>query len=110
MVGIITVFIVVDHICICSRSVGTIYSLYSFARKVGQALSSGLTGALLGLIGYTASTAFDPDVLNGIYNMGTIIPAIGFILLVIILLFWYPLSKKRVNENSATLAAKNEKK
>ncbi len=99
-----------DEIRRGTRSDGTIYSLYSFARKVGQALSSGLTGALLGLIGYTASTAFDPDVLNGIYNMGTIIPAIGFILLVIILLFWYPLSKKRVNENSATLAAKNEKK
>ena len=87
-----------------TRSDGTIYSLYSFARKIGQALSSGLSGALLTLAGYTAATAYDTDVLNSIYNIGTIIPAIGFILLIIVLLFWYPLSKSRVDSNSAELA------
>ncbi len=34
------------------REDGTIYSVYSFARKLGQALSAGMTGALLSLIGY----------------------------------------------------------
>ena len=87
-----------------TRSDGTIYSLYSFARKIGQALSSGLSGALLTLAGYTAATAYDTDVLNSIYNIGTIIPAIGFVLLIIILLFWYPLTKARVDSNSAELA------
>ena len=33
------------------RSDGTIYAVYSFARKLGQAASAGVTGALLGLIG-----------------------------------------------------------
>ncbi|MCD7956188.1 MAG: glycoside-pentoside-hexuronide (GPH):cation symporter [Lachnospiraceae bacterium] len=94
-----------------SRSDGTIYSLYSFARKIGQALSSGLTGALLTMIGYTDATAFDADVLSGIYTVGTLIPAIGFGLLIIVLLFWYPLGKKQVDANAATLASrKNGKK
>ncbi|MCD8021034.1 MAG: glycoside-pentoside-hexuronide (GPH):cation symporter [Clostridiales bacterium] len=93
-----------------TRSDGTIYSLYSFARKIGQALSSGLTGALLTMIGYTSATAFDPDVLSGIYTIGTLIPAIGFALLIVVLLFWYPLGKKQVEENSATLASRKQGK
>ncbi len=93
-----------DNVRRGTRSDGTIYSLYSFARKIGQALSSGLTGGLLTLIGYTAETAFDPDVLNGIYNIGTVIPAIGFALLSLILIFWYPLNKKTVDANAAKLA------
>ena len=87
-----------------TRSDGTIYSLYSFARKLGQAASSGLSGGLLTLIGYTSATAFDTSVTNGIYTISTLIPAIGFLLLIIVLLFWYPLNKKRVDENSAELA------
>ena len=34
------------------REDGTVYSVYSFARKLGQAISSGLIGALLTMIGY----------------------------------------------------------
>lgn len=33
------------------RGDGTIYGIYSFARKAGQACSSGVTGILLSLIG-----------------------------------------------------------
>ena len=51
------------------REDGTIYSVYSFARKIGQALSSGMIGALLSVIGYSAATAFNPEVVNGIFNM-----------------------------------------
>ncbi len=97
-----------DNVRRGTRSDGTIYSLYSFARKVGQALSSGLTGVLLGMIGYTAETAFDPAVTNGIYTIGTLIPAIGFGLLVLILTFWYPLNKKTVDANAAALKKMRE--
>lgn len=93
-----------DNIRRGTRSDGTIYSLYSFARKIGQALSSGLTGALLTMIGYTSETAFDTGVVNGIYTISTLIPAIGFALLIIILAFWYPLDKKTVDANAAKLA------
>ena len=77
------------------REDGTIYSVYSFARKIGQALSSGMIGALLSVIGYSAATAFNPEVVNGIFNMTCIIPAIGFVGIALVLMFLYPLSKNR---------------
>ncbi len=81
------------------REDGTIYAMYSFARKVGQAASAGLTGALLTAIGYSEENAFNPQVLRGIYDISTLVPALGFSLLCIILWFWYPLHKKKVIDN-----------
>ncbi len=86
------------------REDGTIYAVYSFARKVGQALSSGMVGGLLSIIGYTQATAFDPEVTLGIFKMSCIIPIVGFVAVALALLFLYPLNKKRVEENVAELA------
>lgn len=88
------------------RSDGTIYAVYSFARKLGQAASSGASGFLLSMIGYTQATAFDEDVVNGIYDITCLVPAIGFVLLACVLLFLYPLNKGRVEENTRVLAKK----
>ena len=85
------------------REDGSVYALYSFARKVGQALSAGLSGFLLSAIGYSQETAYLPSVKDGIFNISTIIPALGFILLAAILWFWYPLHKQKVQENVMTL-------
>ena len=89
------------------REDGSIYALYSFARKLGQAASSGLTGGLLTLIGYTQTTAYDAEVVNGVFNISCIVPAIGFGLLAAILWFWYPLRKKTVDANVMALKAKH---
>lgn len=86
------------------REDGTIYAVYSFARKVGQALSSGMVGGLLSIIGYTQATAFDPEVTLGIFKMSCIIPIVGFVAVALALLFLYPLNKRRVEENVAELA------
>ena len=86
------------------REDGTIYSVYPFARKLGQAFSSGMIGALLTAIGYTQDTAFDPGVTNKIFNLSCIIPAIGLIAVALALLFIYPLNKRKVEENVAELA------
>lgn len=86
------------------REDGTIYSVYSFARKLGQAFSSGMIGALLSMIGYTPETAFDPAVTSGIFNLSCIIPAVGLAAVALALLFIYPLDKKRVESNVAELA------
>ena len=91
------------------RSDGEVYSIYSFARKLGQAASASVAGALLTAIGYTTETAFDPNVTQGIYNMTCLVPAIGFILLAIVLAFLYPLNKKRVESNAKVLAEKRAK-
>lgn len=90
------------------REDGTIYSVYSFARKIGQALSSGMVGGLLSLIGYTTTTAFDPDVTLGIFRISCIVPMIGFVLVALALIFLYPLSKSKVEANVAYLKAKRE--
>ena len=86
------------------REDGTIYSVYSFARKLGQAFSSGMIGGLLSLIGYTQATAFDPRVTSGIFSLSCIIPAVGLGAVALALLFIYPLNKARVEANVAELA------
>ena len=91
------------------REDGTIYAMYSFARKLGQAASAGLTGALLSAIGYSDKTAFDTNVLRGIYDISTLVPALGFGLLTLILWFWYPLHKRKVDENVELLRIKHER-
>lgn len=91
------------------REDGTIYAVYSFARKLGQAFSSGLTGGLLTMIGYSAATAFDPEVTMGIFNISCIAPAIGFVAVALSLFFIYPLTKQKVEENVAALAQRHNK-
>lgn len=86
------------------REDGTIYSVYSFARKIGQAFSSGMIGGFLSIIGYTKETAFDPVVTEGIFKISCLIPAIGLAAVAAALAVIYPLNKRRVEENYAELA------
>ena len=53
--------------------------------------------------------SFDKNVLEGIFDISTIVPAVGFILLALVLWFWYPLHKKQVNENVKYLEKKHKK-
>lgn len=95
------------------REDGSVYAMYSFARKLGQAVAAGMVGWLLTAIGYSEEAAQQgikqtTDVLKGIYNISTLVPAIGFLLLALVLWFWYPLHKKQVDENVAELRKKHE--
>ena len=90
------------------REDGSVYALYSFARKLGQAAAAGLSGALLTAIGYSQETAFAPAVVNGLYVIAALVPAIGFGMLAAILWFWYPLHKRQVEENVAELKRRHE--
>ena len=97
------------------REDGTVYAVYSFARKLGQAVSAGLTGWLLTGIGYNSDAAMQgvgqtPEVLTGIFNLSVLIPALGFGLLAAVLWFWYPLHKKQVDANVAALKEKHAQK
>ena len=89
------------------REDGSIYATYSFARKLGQAAASGITGALLTAIGYTEETAFNEGVREGIFNISTLVPAAGLVALALILWFWYPLHKKAVDHNIELLKEKH---
>ena len=92
------------------REDGSIYSLYSFARKMGQAAAAGLTGLFLTVIGYKKIPGEPlPDIVkNGIFDISTLIPAIGFALLALVLWFWYPLHKSEVEKNVQILKEKHE--
>lgn len=94
------------------REDGTIYSFYSFARKIGQALAGGLSGFALASIGYIATPKGQPavvqtlEVANGIKTIATLVPAICYFVVFLILQFWYPLTKAKLAEMQKNLAKK----
>lgn len=97
------------------REDGTIYAVYSFARKIGQALAGGLGGYALQLIGYQSSALGEnvvqtPQVVQRIYTVSTIVPAVSYFLVALILLFWYPLTKRVVEENGKLLKERRASK
>lgn len=92
------------------REDATCYSVYSFCRKVGQALAGSLSGAALTFVGYQAgATAVQTQAtVDGIYNLAVLVPGVFMIAMLFIFLFLYPLDKKRVNNNAAMLKANAE--
>ena len=73
------------------RDDGTVYAVYSFARKVGQALAGGIGGWALQVIGYEPAAAAQTDaVRRGLYTTATLVPAIGFFVVAAILWFCVP--------------------
>ena len=90
------------------REDGSIYAMYSFARKMGQAVAAGVSGWLLTAIGYVPGAAGGQtqEVLSGIFAIATLVPALGFVLLAAVLWWWYPLHKAQVERNTVDLRAK----
>ena len=79
------------------------FGVYSWSRKLGQAIAGGLVEWALGWIGdQPGGVEQSQSVLDGIYTLGTLVPALLLVSL-LALVFWYPLTKKRVDENVAIL-------
>ena len=91
-----------------NRDDGTIYAVCSFSRKIGQAIASALGGWSLAWIGYVeaSTTGQTQEVLDGIYNIATLVPTILYIIVSVCLIAVYPLGKKKVLENTAALKAR----
>ena len=86
------------------RDDATIYGMYSFSRKIGQALAGGLGGFVLTYIGYNSAAATQTvAVTEAIYTVSSLLPGVCYISIGLILAFAYPLSKKVVEENSSKL-------
>lgn len=86
------------------RNDATIYGVYSFTRKLGQAVAGAVTGYALTLIGYDSLAATQVEsVKTGIYALSTLFPAACYILAGLLLMITYPLTKKVVQENVAKL-------
>lgn len=91
------------------REDGTIYAVYSFSRKLGQALAGGVGGFALTFIGYASSAASQTkEVTDNIYMVSTLVPAICYLFVALILFFVYPLSKSVVEENIEILNKRRE--
>ncbi len=92
------------------REDATIYSVYSFARKVGQAVAGGLGGFLIAAVGYNAALETQTEsTLNGIHALGTLAPALFYVVIFLILAFLYPLTKKRTEQLAIDLANNRKK-
>ena len=89
------------------REDGTIYAVCSFSRKIGQAIASAMGAWSLALIGYVEGAAKQTEAVNnGIYNIATLVPAVLYIIVGVVLAFVYTLDKKKVLENVETLKAR----
>lgn len=93
------------------REDGTVYGVYSFARKIGQALAGGLSGFALEAIGFVEGVASQTEaVKEGIYNLANFVPGVLYLVVALLLIFAYPLSRKVVNENSAILEKRRQER
>ena len=91
------------------REDATVYSIYSMARKIGQAIAGGVGGFAIAAVGYNATLGQQTqEALNGIHTLATLVPAIIYIVIFLILVFLYPLTKARTIQLSADLAEKRK--
>ncbi len=83
-----------------SRDTGTAYSVFNFFRKLGQVLSAiCVNGALLGMhYRYEKGAVQTPENLKTMYDLATLIPAVLFGIMALLLFVVYPLSKRKVAE------------
>ena len=89
------------------RNEGIVYSSYSLARKLAQAISGGIGGFALSFLGYQSGAAQQTAAVGeGIKNIALGIAAVGYIATALILLFVYNLSKKKLVEVSNGLEKK----
>lgn len=83
---------------------GTVYAMLSFVRKMAGAICTGVGGWGLAWIGYSELAVVQTEsVKMGIYNISIGLPTVCFAL-AMIFMFFFPLNKKRVEENNQKLA------
>ncbi|MST63233.1 MFS transporter [Schaalia hyovaginalis] len=93
------------------RDDGTVYAIYSWSRKLGQAVAGYIVGWAVSLVGYDAAAAKagleqSAQVLDGIYMLFLLVPGTLYALTAVIMWFWYPLSRQRVEENTAIIKSR----
>ncbi len=90
------------------RSDGSMYSLYTFSRKIGSTIASTGIAASLGLVGYVSgmNVVQTPQAVTGIYYVCNAIPFICYALQLIGIGLIFNLDKKKTDEMYAEMAAK----
>lgn len=92
------------------REDGTVYAVYSFARKVGQALAGGAGGFALTAIGYVSEASSQTEAVSErIYTVATLVPGVCYLIVFLIMQFLYPLTRQEVEKNTKILQEKRKK-
>ena len=89
-----------------SRTEGATYSIFSFTRKVGQAIGAAAASYTIGLGGYVEGAAGQSDsALTAIKTAAGLVPA-AFIIGAVAVMSAYPLTEERFREIVRELAAR----
>lgn len=90
------------------RSDGSMYSLYTFSRKIGSTIASTGIAASLGLVGYVSglNVVQTPEAVTGIYYVCNAIPALCYALQLIGIGLIFNLDKTKTDEMYAAMAEK----
>lgn len=94
------------------RSDGSMYSMYTFSRKIGSTIASTGIAAGLGLVGYVSgeNVVQTAEAVKGIYYLCNAIPTICYALILIGIGLIFNLDKKKTDQMYAEMAAKRENK
>lgn len=91
------------------RSDGTMYSIYTFSRKIGSAAAASIATALIGVAGFVAGAAEQaPEFGENIRKLVLLMPLFGAIVILISILFIYPLTKDKSEAMYAQLHEAHE--
>ena len=80
---------------------GTVYSIYNFVRKIGHTIAGAGSSVALMAIGYDVNAVEhgqSAEVIDGFYTLATLVPAIMFGIMALLLIFGYNLSKKNLEK------------
>jgi len=80
-----------------NREEGTVYSVYSLVRKIGQAAAGGIGGFALVAVGYNSGLSEQSaNVAHGIKSIITLVPALGALTALASIYWIYDLTKKKL--------------
>lgn len=94
------------------RNEGTVYSIFSMIRKIGQGLGQALVPLIIAFsipgLDLSNAATWTAERVVGIKNMSVILPMIGMVLVILSLSLVYPLNKKRLNTIQQELGRETE--
>ena len=81
------------------REDATTYAFFTFTRQLGQAIAAVIVNLALIWMNYDANTIYNsPESLEKMYNMSAIVPALLYLALFVVLVIFYPINKKKLQE------------
>ena len=81
------------------RSDGTMYSIYTFSRKIGSAAAASISTALIGTAGFVAGAAEQvPAFGENIRKLVILMPLVGAVVILVSIWLVYPLTKAKSDE------------